>query len=117
MASLSVSQVVTHIEGVLDTDPILSDICVKGEVSRVTRAASGHCYFALKDENSNLEAVIFRGGIGQEYIAQGDEILAYGRVTVYSRQGRLQLVANLVQPSGVGELQARFEQMKAILEA
>ena len=117
MASLSVSQVVTHIEGVLDTDPILSDICVKGEVSRVTRAASGHCYFALKDENSNLEAVIFRGSIGQEYIVQGDEILAYGRVTVYSRQGRLQLVANLVQPSGVGELQARFEQMKAILEA
>tara|TARA_Y100000588_G_scaffold69086_1_gene70594 strand:- start:2110 stop:3324 length:1215 start_codon:yes stop_codon:yes gene_type:complete len=117
MATLSVSQVVTHIEGVLDTDTILSDICVKGEVSRVTRAASGHCYFALKDENSNLEAVIFRGSIGQEYILQGDEILAYGRVTVYSRQGRLQLVANLVQPSGVGELQARFEQMKAILEA
>ena len=117
MASLSVSQVVSHIEGVLDTDPILTDICVRGEVSRVTIATSGHCYFALKDEKSNLEGVIFRGGSGQEYIVQGDEILAYGRVTVYSRQGRLQLVANIVQPSGAGELQAKFEQMRAMLEA
>ena len=117
MASLSVSQVVSHIEGVLDTDPVLTDICVRGEVSRVTIATSGHCYFALKDEKSNLEGVIFRGGSGQEYIVQGDEILAYGRVTVYSRQGRLQLVANIVQPSGAGELQAKFEQMRAMLEA
>lgn len=115
--SLTVSQVVNHIGAVLASDEVLSDICVRGEVSRATVAASGHCYFALKDDDSVLEGVIFRGGVGGEYVVEGDEVLAFGKVTVYVRQGRLQIISHLIQPSGAGALQAKFDQMKRQLEA
>lgn len=117
MPPLSVTQVVNHIGFVLEVDELLSDIYVQGEVSRVSKAASGHCYFALKDDESVLEAVMFRGGVGADHLIQGEEVLVFGRVTVYARQGRLQIIANLIQPSGIGELQARFEKMKSMLES
>ena len=117
MPPLSVTQVVNHIGLVLEVDELLSDIYVQGEVSRVSKAASGHCYFALKDDESVLEAVMFRGGVGADHLIQGEEVLVFGRVTVYARQGRLQIIANLIQPSGIGELQVRFEQMKSMLES
>ena len=117
MPPLSVTQVVDHIGLVLEADEILSDVYIQGEVSRVSKAASGHCYFALKDDESVLEAVMFRGGFGVDHLIQGEEVLVFGRVTVYARQGRLQIIANLIQPSGIGELQVRFEQMKSMLES
>ena len=60
---------------------------------------------------------MFRGGVGADHLIQGEEVLVFGRVTVYARQGRLQIIANLIQPSGIGELQVRFEQMKSMLES
>ncbi len=117
MPPLSVTQVVNHISLVLEADELLSDIYVQGEVSRISKAASGHCYFALKDDESVLEAVMFQGGVGADHLVQGEEVLVFGRVTVYARQGRLQIIANLIHPSGIGELQVRFEQMKSMLES
>ncbi len=114
---MTVSQVTNHIGALLASDEVLSDVCVRGEVSRATVAASGHCYFALKDSDSILEGVIFRGGAGVEYVVEGDEVLVFGKVTVYVRQGRLQIIAHLIQPSGEGAFQARFEQTKRQLEA
>ena len=90
----------------------MSDVCIRGEVSRCTRAASGHSYFTLKDEQSVLESVLFKGGLGQEHLEVGDEVFAFGRVNVYVPQGRLQLVAEYVKSAGAGELQARFEEMR-----
>ena len=61
MDPVSVSQALLHLNGLLDADELLSDICVLGEVSRVSRAASGHTYFTIKDVDATLDAAIFRG--------------------------------------------------------
>jgi len=112
MEAVSVSEALGYLSGLLASDELLSDICIRGEVSRSTRAASGHSYFTLKDQEAALESVLFRGGIGQEHLEVGDEVLAYGRLNVYVTQGRLQLVAEYISPSGAGELQAKFEETR-----
>lgn len=117
MESVSVSQALLHLNGLLDEDELLSDICVLGEVSRVSRAASGHTYFTIKDVDSTLDAAIFRGGIGASYLEVGAEVFVFGRVSVYQKTGRLQLISQIIQPSGIGLLQAQFEEMKARLDA
>jgi len=117
MPALSVSQVILHLNNLFGSDPILSDVCVIGEVSRATRSASGHAYFTLKDEDGVLDSALFRGGIGVEHLEIGAEVFAFGRVSVYGPSGRLQLIANLIEPAGDGILQARFEEMKNKLEA
>lgn len=117
MEAVSVSQALIHLNELLDHDEVLSDICVLGEVSRVSKAASGHTYFTVKDTDSTLDAAIFRGGVGVSYLEIGVEVFAFGRVSVYPKTGRLQLIAQVVQPSGVGLLQAQFEEMKARLES
>ena len=112
MEAVSVSDALTYLSAPLTSDELLSDVCIRGEVSRCTRAASGHSYFTLKDEQSVLESVLFKGGLGQEHLEVGDEVFAFGRVNVYVPQGRLQLVAEYIKPAGAGELQARFEEMR-----
>ena len=112
MEAVSVSDALAYLSALLASDELLSDVCIRGEVSRSTRAASGHSYFTLKDEQSVLESVLFKGGLGQEHLEVGDEVFAFGRVNVYVPQGRLQLVAEYVKPAGAGELQARFEEMR-----
>jgi exodeoxyribonuclease VII large subunit len=112
MEAVSVSDALTYLSALLTSDELLSDVCIRGEVSRCTRAASGHSYFTLKDEQSVLESVLFKGGLGQEHLEVGDEVFAFGRVNVYVPQGRLQLVAEYIKPAGAGELQARFEEMR-----
>jgi len=112
MEAVSVSDALAYLSALLASDELLSDVCIRGEVSRCTRAASGHSYFTLKDEQSVLESVLFKGGLGQEHLEVGDEVFAFGRVNVYVPQGRLQLVAEYIKPAGAGELQARFEEMQ-----
>ncbi|MQG74288.1 MAG: exodeoxyribonuclease VII large subunit [SAR202 cluster bacterium] len=112
MEAVSVSDALAYLSALLASDELLSDVCIRGEVSRCTRAASGHSYFTLKDEQSVLESVLFKGGLGQEHLEVGDEVFAFGRVNVYVPQGRLQLVAEYIKPAGAGELQARFEEMR-----
>ena len=112
MEAVSVSDALAYLSALLASDELLSDVCIRGEVSRCTRAASGHSYFTLKDEQSVLESVLFKGGLGQDHLEVGDEVFAFGRVNVYVPQGRLQLVAEYIKPAGAGELQARFEEMR-----
>jgi len=117
MPALSVSQVILHLNNLLGSDVVLSEVCVIGEVSRISTSASGHSYFSLKDEEGVLDSALFRGGIGGEYLEIGAEVFAFGRVSVYAPSGRLQLIANMIEPSGDGILQARFEEMRAKLES
>ncbi len=65
MEAVSVSEALGYLSALLASDELLSDVCIRGEVSRSTRAASGHSYFTLKDEGAALESVLFRGGIGK----------------------------------------------------
>ncbi len=90
-------------------------IWVQGEVSDLTRAPSGHLYFTLKDENSQLSAVRFKSRtslLAPVTIEPGTVVLAQGTLTVYEPRGRYQFVVSILQPIGAGAIQRAFEQLK-----
>lgn len=95
-----------------------SEIWVKGEISELKRAASGHLYFTLKDADSELSAVRFRtraSVLSAVPVEQGMTVLAFGTLTVYEPRGRYQFVASILQPIGAGALQAAIDRLKARL--
>ncbi len=95
-------------------------VWLRGEISNLKRAASGHFYFTLKDETSEISAVKFRGRaelIPVPPLEDGMEVIAYGRITIYEPRGRYQFVVSIIQPAGLGALQAEFERLKAKLNA
>jgi len=116
MAIYTVSQVTTYLNEVLSYDDVLRDIWVEGEIANVARPASGHAYFTLRDGTSSLRCVMFRNSRGMEHVLDGAAIVAHGRLAVYEVRGDLQLIADIAQPEGVGELQLRLEQLKLKLE-
>ena len=89
-------------------------VWVRGEVSNLKAQASGHRYFLLKDESSQLKAVLFRGDAsGSAYLPQeGDECLAFGEVTVYEPRGEYQLRVRHLLQDGLGNLRLQFEHLK-----
>lgn len=94
-----------------------SDIFVEGEISNFRPASSGHLYFTLKDGDAQLRIVMFRtqARLLRFKPADGMQIIARGRVTVYEARGELQLSAEYLEPKGAGALQVAFEQLKAKL--
>lgn len=97
----------------------LPSIWVEGEISDYTRHRSGHHYFTLKDSDSVISCVMWRGQAANLYFTPqpGMKALANGRVTVYEKGGRYQFEVWELQPAGEGELMAAFERMKAKLAA
>ena len=116
--TFSVSELNTRIGGLLDTDPILSNVCVRGELSNYKVYPSGHHYFTLKDETSTLSGVMFKSSASRLRFRpeSGMSVLATGRVQVYNRDGKYQLYCSGLTPEGTGDLQIAFEQLKARLE-
>ncbi len=116
----SVSGITTYLRELLETDPHLSDIWVSGEVSNFTRSTAGHLYFTLKDAESQLRCVFFRGATLQRQMARviesGAQVVAHGRVSLYEVRGDLQFYVDFVQPEGAGVLAMEFERLKARLE-
>ncbi len=100
-------------------EDVVGRVWVVGEISNLRRAASGHCYFTLKDEEAQLRAVLFRGDAGHLAFepADGLEVLAFGEATVYGARGDLQLRVRQLEPRGQGALRLAFEQLRARLEA
>ena len=96
-----------------------SDIWVEGEISNFRAHDSGHLYFTLKDENSQIRAVMFRSQarLLRFRPEDGMQVILRGRVTVFEGRGELQLSAEYLEPKGAGALQVAFEQLKAKLEA
>jgi len=117
--TFTVWQLTTHIRDLLDLDPELQDIWVEGEASNLTRASSGHLYFTLKDDKSELKCVMWRAQVSALRFdpQHGDRLLAHGRVSVYEARGQYQLTCDVLQPAGVGDLNRQFELLKAKLEA
>ena len=115
----SVSQVVAAVNAAIGADASLANVWVRGEISGFKAAASGHWYFALKDEGAVLNAAMFRGANGRVKFRpeEGMEVLARGRVQVYADRSNLQIVLEELRPVGAGELALRFEQLKRKLEA
>ena len=94
------------------------NIWIQGEISGITFASSGHAYFQLKDEKSQISCVLFRP-IVQSLplkIENGNEIIAIGRLGVYEPRGSYQLIIKQLYPVGMGELQIRFEELKKKLK-
>jgi exodeoxyribonuclease VII large subunit len=120
MQVYSVSNITTYLRELLETDAHLADIWVSGEVSNLTRSTAGHLYFTLKDADSQLRCVFFRGATIQRDLASivesSAQVVAHGRVSLYEVRGELQFYVDFVQPEGVGELAMEFERLKARLE-
>ena len=113
----SVSQVNGHIKDLLDADPALSGLFVRGELSNYKVYPSGHHYFSMKDEGGSLRCVMFRReAMTLRFQPQnGMKVLAFGRVSAFPRDGQYQLYVSAIQPDGVGDLHAAFEALKAKL--
>lgn len=92
---------------------------VQGEVSNFRRVSSGHCYFTIKDEGAQIQAVLFRGDAARLrfQIADGLQVLAFGQITVYEKSGSYQIVVRMAEEAGKGSLQAAFEALKKKLQA
>ena len=116
---LSITQLNEYIRVQLDADPLLGSVAVRGEISNYKMYPSGHHYFTMKDENSALKCVMFKGNAARLRFRpeNGMKVIAMGRVSVYPRDGAYQLYVSAMAMDGVGDLYAAFEALKKKLYA
>ncbi len=116
---LSVSQLNAYIKSMMDNDALLAQLCVRGEISNYKLYPSGHHYFSIKDAESSLRCVLFRGNALRLRFRpeNGMKVLVTGRISVFPRDGAYQLYCTGLTPDGVGDLYVAFEQLKAALAA
>jgi len=116
---LSVSQVNSYLRQLLESDEILQDIWVEGEISNFARPASGHLYFTLKDSQSAIRCVMWRNAADRLNFNPRDglAIQAHGSMSVYEVSGQVQLYIDTLKPAGEGALYQEFLRLKAKLEA
>ena len=113
----TVSELTRSIRGTLETK--FGSVWVQGEISNYKLHPSGHQYFTLKDQRAQISCVIWRDTIAppRHALVDGAQVQVYGTVTVYETRGQYQLSVQILQPRGVGLLQAKFEALKRKLEA
>lgn len=116
--TLSVTQLNGIIKGLIDGEPRLSEVCVRGELSNYKIYPSGHHYFTLKDAESSIRCVMFKSSASKLRFRpeSGMGVTAFGRVSVFPRDGAYQLYCTALLPEGTGDLQVAFEQLKKKLE-
>ncbi len=110
---LSVHEITEAIKSTLGKE--YSSITIKGELSRLTKASSGHRYFTLKDDKAAIACVMWRSRSPQGELREGDEVIATGSISVYPPRGTYQLDCRRLAPIGTGDLAAAFERLKAQL--
>ena len=115
----SVSALTQYIKSMFQSEGLLRNVSVEGELSNYKMYASGHCYFTLKDETASLKGVMFksRARLLRFQPENGMKVVATGEVSVYERDGAYQLYVERLLPVGAGELSVAFEQLKARLAA
>jgi exodeoxyribonuclease VII large subunit len=113
----TVTELTRQIRGILETK--FAAVWVQGEISNYKLHPSGHQYFTLKDQRAQISCVIWRDTMlpPRQQLADGAQVQVYGTVTVFEAQGKYQLRVEILQPRGVGLLQAKFEALKRRLEA
>lgn len=111
---LTVSDVTDRVRRLLDDDPVLNDVRVRGEVSDFSHPSSGHMYFTLKDDETELSCVMFRSANGKLGFEpeDGDNVVAEGHVSVYEARGDYQLYVRDMERAGRGELYEEFLRLK-----
>ncbi len=114
-----VTEVNQLVKLLLDNEPMLANIAVRGELSNYKMYPSGHHYFTLKDPEGALRCVMFKGAAMKLRFKpeNGMKVVVTGRVSVFPRDGAYQLYCNTLTPEGVGDLAVAFEQLKAKLYA
>ncbi len=115
---LTVSELTVYIKDLMDKDPLLIGLWVRGEISNCKLAASGHLYFTLKDEQCCIRAIMFRSRCAKLPFQpkNGLAVRVRGYVTVYERDGTYQLYAEEMEPDGAGALYLAFAQLKNRLQ-
>ena len=110
----SVTEVNELVKLLLDNEPMLSGICVRGEISNYKMYPSGHHYFSLKDPTGAIRCVMFKGqALRLRFRPEnGMKVLVTGRVSVFPRDGAYQLYCDTMTPEGAGDLALAFEQLK-----
>lgn len=103
----------------MESDTLLSEVWIRGEISNFTHHSSGHMYFTLKDKDSRIKSIMFASHNQRlPFIPrEGTRVIARGNVSVYERDGQYQFYATQMQPDGIGSLYLAFEQLKQKLEA
>lgn len=117
--TLTVSELNNLIKTLIDCEPLLNNVCIRGELSNYKIYPSGHHYFTLKDSESSLRCVMFKSSASKLRFRpeSGMGVTAFGRVSVFPRDGAYQLYCTDLIPEGVGDLQVAYEQLKAKLTA
>ena len=115
---LTVSELTRTIREIIEGR--IGEVWVEGEISNFRKQSSGHHYFTLKDDRSQVACVMFARSYGAQTriaLSDGMQVQAYGLVSVYEARGQYQLIVQLIQPKGQGLLQAKFEALKRKLQA
>lgn len=116
----TVTAITRHIKSLIDQEPDLQDLWIEGEVSNYKQATSGHCYFTLRDQGSELRCVMWRSQAQRLPWSpgQGDLVDAHGHISVYERGGAYQFYVDRIEQSGgMGLRWQQFLELKARLEA
>ena len=118
-AALTVSDLTRYLRQVFESDEILRDVWVRGEISNLSRPSSGHIYFTLKDSGAALRGVIWKGNALRLRMAlrEGMSVEAHGAVTIYEPRGEYQIIVDALRLAGEGALYQEFLRLKARLEA
>lgn len=108
--ALSVSQLNSYIKSLMERDDVLSYVTLRGEISNFKLHSSGHAYFTLKDEGSEISAVMFRAAASRLAFSpkSGDRVVAYGRISVYEAAGKYQIYVSAMKNDGAGALYAEY---------
>jgi exodeoxyribonuclease VII large subunit len=116
-AAITVSQLNRQVKTLLEQG--IARLWVEGEISNIAKPASGHIYFTLKDDSAQIRAAFFRQRQRGPTIGlkNGDQVLAFGRVSLYEPRGDYQLILEQVEPAGEGALKRQFEVLKKMLAA
>ncbi len=116
---LRVTDLNRRVRSLLDSDSILADVWVEGEVSQPSFPPSGHCFFTLKDATSQVRAALFREELERAGMrpAHGMNVIIHGRVRAYEPQGVYQLYVDSITAAGAGDLHARYEALRRELAA
>ncbi len=115
---LSVTQLTQLIKHQIEHAPALNNVYVKGEISNFTLHSSKHMYFTLKDSTSKMKCVMFQGYASKlKFMPKdGTQVIAFGNISLFERDGNVQLYVTQMQPDGLGSLYLAYEQLKRKLE-
>ena len=118
MEITTVSGLTRYLRELFESNVLLQSVWVEGEVSNLRRSTAGHCYFTLKDAEAQIRCAWFAGSmpLGARPPADGEQVVAHGRVSIYEQRGEYQMYVTVVHPAGAGLLNLRFEELRARLE-